>query len=74
VSFSPTFISQQFVFFPLLSRLGFDFEYNLLHPGLGMKKMGKVQLSVGDLPENLSSITLVDKGEITKIKLFISLK
>lgn len=74
VSFSPSFISQQFVFFPLLARLGFSFEYQLIKPGLFMSQMGRIRLRVGPTPKVLNPIELVDKGTIKRVRLFISLK
>lgn len=74
VPFSPSFISQQFVFFPLLARLGFCFEYELVDAGLFMSRMGRIRLKVDQTPKVLKSVELVEKGLVEKVRVFVCLK
>ena len=74
VSFSPSFISQKFVLLPLLKKFGFEVEYSLLNPGLSMKIMGHAQLTFGDYGKCLKPVEMVNKGDIKKVRIYISLR
>ena len=74
VSFSPTFISQKFLFLPLLSKMGYETEYLIQNPGLSTLKMAQVNLKIPQSQQKLNPLILIKKGTIKNIKIYISLR